>query len=228
MDGVHDLGGKAGMGPVDPTPVEEDPVFHEVWERIVFGLMPQTLAQEMFNIDEFRHAIERMQPVRYLESGYYEHWLVALETLLVEKEILSNKELQSRINELESAEDPEEHIPEREDPQLVKAMMELIENGASRRRESAEPAFEPGDEVIVKNMHPEGHTRCAGYIRHARGVIDEVRGTFVLPDTDAHGEGENPEPVYSVRFEAEELWGAAAEPNEAVYFDAWESYLQEG
>ena len=98
MNGIHDLGGMHGMGPIRPEP--DEPVFHEDWERRVFGLMVATFGGGQYNVDEFRHAIERMGPAHYLESSYYEHWLSAVETLLVEKGVLSADELAARKAEL--------------------------------------------------------------------------------------------------------------------------------
>lgn len=229
MDGVHDLGGTDGLGPIERGEDESgvEPYFHEEWEKDVFSLLPQTMGQELYNIDEFRHAIERMGPAHYLDSTYYEHWLHAMEDRLIEHDVISEEELSSRLEEVKAADDPEELIPEREDPEYTEEILDLIETGGSAKRDDVEPALNPGDTVKVKNIHPEGHTRCPRYVRRAEGEIDEVRGTFVLPDSNAHGEGENPEPVYSVRFEGEELWGEeTAEENQTLYIDLWESYLE--
>ena len=225
MDGVHDLGGTDGVGQIDRE--EDEPYFHEEWEENVFALLPLTMGQGTYNIDEFRHAIERMDPAHYLSSSYYEHWLSAMETLLVEKGVLSEEEFEERLEQIRTADDPETLIPEREDQELTEEMLALIETGASAMRDAVDPAFSTGDQVRVKNMHPEGHTRCPEYVRRSRGEIADVRGTFVLPDTHAHGEGENPEPVYSVRFDTKELWGEEyAGENEDLYIDLWESYLE--
>jgi nitrile hydratase subunit beta len=94
MNGIHDLGGMHGFGPIQPE--RDEPVFHEPWERRVFGMMIATFAGGQFNVDQFRHAIERMPPAHYLESSYYEHWLAALETLLVENGALTRDELEAR------------------------------------------------------------------------------------------------------------------------------------
>ena len=98
MNGAHDLGGMHGLGPINPEPNE--PVFHEEWERRMFGLFIATFAGGHFNVDQFRHAIERMHPAHYLDSPYYEHWLHACEALLVEGGALSHKELDERMNRL--------------------------------------------------------------------------------------------------------------------------------
>lgn len=98
MSGIHDLGGMHGLGPIRPE--ADEPVFHEGWERRMFGLMVATFGGGQYNVDEFRHAIERMDPAHYLESSYYEHWLSAVETLLVEKGVLTRDELAARKAEL--------------------------------------------------------------------------------------------------------------------------------
>ncbi len=83
MNGVHDLGGMDGFGPV--VRERNEPVFHADWERQVFGMMLATMGQGFYNLDEIRHAIERMSPAHYLGSTYYEHWLAGLERILAEK-----------------------------------------------------------------------------------------------------------------------------------------------
>jgi nitrile hydratase beta subunit len=98
MNGIHDLGGMHGFGPV--VREKDEPVFHAEWERRTFGLLTATLALGRYNIDEFRHAIERMDPADYLESSYYEHWLHAIETLLIEKGVITKQELTARAAEL--------------------------------------------------------------------------------------------------------------------------------
>ena len=98
MNGVHDLGGMHGMGAINPEP--DEPVFHEDWERRVFGLFVTTFAGGHFNVDEFRHAIECMDPAHYLDSPYYAHWLHAIETLLIERGAISRAELSARQAQL--------------------------------------------------------------------------------------------------------------------------------
>ena len=222
MDGIHDLGGMDGFGPVGRE--EDEPVFHEEWERRVFGMR---LAHGAYSSDESRFAIERMDPAYYLDSSYYEHWLAAMEKLLTEKELLDSGELCDRIESLGTTEDFDEGLPERREPEAAEAARAALKAGSSKRRDPVEPAFEEGDAVVVRNIHPEGHTRCPEYVRRARGTVARVDGTFPLPDVSAHGEGEQPEPAYHVRFDAGELWGDDAEEDVAMYVDLWESYLEE-
>jgi nitrile hydratase beta subunit len=221
MDGVHDLGGTDGTGRVSHTPAE--PVFHDEFEQRVFAMVLITMAQRAYTMDEFRHAIERMAPAWYLDSSYYEHWLAAMEKLLVEREVVDGDELCDRI---EQARAGEVAVPDRTDPETAEMMRAVVERGGGTHRGPGEPAFEAGDTVRVRNIHPEGHTRCPGYVRRAEGTVQAVHGEHVLPDARAHREGEAPEPLYSVRFAGEALWGPDAEANTAVSVDLWESYLR--
>ena len=224
MNGVHDLGGMHGFGPVEVE--ANEPVFHEPWERKIFGLMVTTMGRELYNVDEFRHAIERMDPSHYLASTYYEHWLAAMETLLVEKGVLTARELEDRRRDCSSA-GAGRTQPEHTDAELAATMMRLVKTGGSTQRPARQPArFKPGDRVVVRNMHPPGHTRCPRYARGARGTVKLVHGGFVFPDAHAHGLGEQPETVYAVEFAARDIWGDTSAAADRVYVDLWESYLE--
>ena len=98
MNGIHDLGGMHGLGPV--VREENEPVFREEWERHVFAVLNLTLAAGQYNVDELRHAIERMDPARYLQTSYYEHWLHAAEDLLDAKGVVTREELLRRAVEI--------------------------------------------------------------------------------------------------------------------------------
>jgi hypothetical protein len=192
MDGIHDLGGKHGFG---GSLVERDEgVFHEAWEGRAFVLTSLLLGAGCFNTDEFRHAIERLDPVAYLADGYFGRWLGASETLVREA---GGKPRPGRI----------------------------ADSTAKRALERA-PRFAVGEEVVTRNLHRAGHTRLPGYACARRGTVALVQGGWVLPDTNAHGEGECPEHVYAVRFSGQELWGDSAEPRTWVHIDLFESYLE--
>src|ERR1051326_5872861 len=92
VDGIHDLGGMQGFGPVGHSPAE--PVFHEQWEARARALMEVVLGAIGPTGGEFRHAIERMDPGHYLTSSYYEHWLTAAATLAVEHGLLTREDLE--------------------------------------------------------------------------------------------------------------------------------------
>ena len=223
MNGVHDLGGMHGLGHVDVE--ANEPVFHNPWEKATFGILLATMGQGLYNLDEFRHGIEVMNPANYLTSSYYEHWLETMEKNLIVKGIIDRDALEAKTQEF--LKNPEASVPQREDPELANNLSQLVRGGASSSREvSAEPQFGVGDRVRTRNVHPQGHTRLPRYVRGKQGVVERVYDAFVLPDTNAHGGGENPEYVYCVRFEAKELWGDSAEPREVVHVDLWESYLE--
>lgn len=222
MDGIHDVGGMDGFTDLPPDEPDDASPFHERWEGRVYALFVAGIASGAFNLDEFRHAIERLDPEFYLEASYYERWLAAIETLLVEAGTVEPSELAAHIEDFErgTATVPQSSGPSLDD--LTRGVAEVYQS----EREPVEPAFAPGDEVRVRKRHPDGHTRCPRYVRGARGVVEAHRGTHVLPDASAHGE-DRAEPLYNVRFDAADLWGEAHTDADAVRIELWESYLEE-
>lgn len=212
------------FAPIPDIVIEEnEPVFHQDWEKRAFGILLGTLGQGLYNLDEMRHGWERMNPVDFLTSGYYGHWLAAVERNLVEKNILDAAELEARTKAFLT--NPNEQVPNRENPDLVNHMKLVVQFGAPTHREAtAAPRFKVGDRVKTRNINPSGHTRLPRYARDKYGVIEAAYGVHVFPDAHAHGEGENPEHLYSVRIEADELWGL--QQKETVNIDLWESHLE--
>jgi nitrile hydratase subunit beta len=225
MNGVHDLGGKHGFGPVERE--ANEPYFHADWEKAVMVMNLIGMVKRIYNIDEFRHAIERMGQAEYLKTSYFEHWLASVSTLLVEKGVISREELEARTKEFED--NPQKPLPDRKDPELLERMMRVVRKGMAEQSEpDPAPRFHAGDMVVTRNSQPPGHTRLPGYARGHHGRIHAFHGVYILPDAHAHGRGRCPEPLYSVGFEAGELWGETAEPRQRVYIDLWESYLKPG
>ena len=225
MDGVHDVGGMHGFGPVERE--ANEPVFHGAWEAAVVAMMRAGGTRGVFNIDEFRHGIERMDPAHYLSSSYYEHWLDGIARLFVEKGVVSEAELAARTEFFQSRPGaPATDAVSGALPPRVPANPDWLQSAV--RHSTARPRFAPGDPVVTRNFHPHGHTRLPRYARGKQGVVHRLHGIHVFPDTNAHGRGEQPQPLYSVRFIARELWGESAEPNQVVHIDLWESYLQAG
>jgi nitrile hydratase len=196
VDGIHDLGGMQGFGPV--VVERDEPVFHAPWEGRVFALPGFLIARGFVTVDAFRHAIERLPPAVYLTAGYYGRWLAALERLVIETGIAGAGPL------------PAGGVPAR----------------GARREVAAAPRFTVGDAVVARDVHPTGHTRLPRYVRGRRGVVARVQGGWVFPDTNAHGLGEKPQHVYAVRFAARELFGDAADARAAVHVDVFESHLE--
>ncbi|EJL06871.1 nitrile hydratase subunit beta [Pseudomonas chlororaphis] len=215
MNGVHDLGGMHGFGPV--LTEENEPVFHHDWERRIFPLFASLFVGGHFNVDEFRHSIERMEPAEYLQSSYYEHWLHAFETLLLEKGVISAGELQGTVKPTSPAQPPTVLTPD-----IVEAV--ILGGASSRAKEPVGGRFRVGDRVRTKNLNPTTHTRLPRYARGKVGTIEIAHGAFATPDTMAHGLGEQPQQVYAVRFSATELWGVARP--DSVCIDLWDNYLE--
>jgi nitrile hydratase subunit beta len=222
VDGVHDLGGMHGFGRVARE--ENEPTFHARWEAAVWAMVRATRGADLYNIDEFRHAIERMDPGQYLTSTYYERWLDGITRVLVEKGVVSDDEIEARTAFFrERPQAPATAVLA--GPPPVHTIPAWPGTESFFRPATASPRFAAGDRVVTRERRAPGHTRLPRYARGKRGVIAAVRGVCVFPDTNAHGQGEQPEPVYGVRFDARELWGDTAEPNQRVFIDLWESYL---
>ena len=217
MNGIHDMGGMDGFGPVVRKPNE--PVFHADWEGRVYALVGGVgMRAAQINIDEFRHAVERIPPSQYLASSYYERWLSAIETLLVERGVITREELLAKHDG---------------SPESVRALVatgvRAIGPAPIKEKPGAKPPrarFAKGDRVRARNLNPTGHTRLPRYARGKRGVIARDWGVFVFPDTNAHHAGTKPQHCYSVQFEARELWGKSTQRRERILVDLWEDYLE--
>ncbi len=214
MNGIHDMGGLHGFGPVEIEP--DEPVFHARWEGRVFGISALARLRLGGNIDERRHGLERLDPVTYLRNGYYGRWLARLERELVRRGVLREGELEAR---LAGGGAPAAPPPELLSPPPAPAHPFL-------REVAHAPAFSVGDRVRARNHQPEGHTRLPAYARSRRGVVARAYPACVFPDTNAHHQGEQPQYVYAVRFEGRELWGDVAEAGSFVHVDLFESYLE--
>lgn len=216
MNGPQDLGGMMGHGPIAPE--ADEPVFHADWEARALGVTLACGALGHWNIDESRHARESLPWPIYLDSSYYEIWTRALEVLLTRHGLVTTAELAEGKAEAAPAH------PRRMAAEAVPAV--LARGGPTDRALATTPRFAVGDRLRTKNLQPKGHTRLPGYVRGQTGTVIALRGGFILPDSNAHGQGEAPEHLYTIRFEGADLWGSGAEPGSAVMIDAWESYLE--
>ena len=202
MDGMHDMGGRQGFGRIRFQP--DAKAFHAAWEVRANSLYAFAVRLGIFNMDEYRHAIERMEPRHYLAASYYERSLTSLATLLVEKGILSRDELERRAGGTFPLAGPS--APGRT-------------NAAHREH------FAPGDRVRVKADYFAGHIRMPGYIRGKFGVVVGESPAYPFPDAHAHGVEAQDEPTYDVRFHSEDLWPDSSEPA-LVHVGVFESYLE--
>lgn len=208
MDGIHDLGGMSGFGPVA---VERDePVFHARWEALAFALNGLSVVKlRAYNADEYRHSIERMDPAHYLVATYYERVLTGVATLLVEKGVVTRNDIEARAGGPFPLARP------------------VSERPTANLDAQPQARFTVGDKVVVRNVHPAGHTRAPRYVRGKHGIVLHVAPKFSLPDASAHGLMVRSEHTYHVEFAARELWSDAAGFNETVVVDLWDSYLEQ-
>jgi nitrile hydratase beta subunit len=217
MNGIHDMGGMQGMGPVRPE--KDEPVFHSHWEARAFAMVRAMGAAGKWNIDASRYQRELIPAAEYLRMSYYEKWFAGLIELLILKGLVTRAEIESGKSAPGSP---------RATPALTaEKVASLTARGSpASRLAPVSPRFQPGQSVRARNMHPVGHTRLPRFVRAKLGTIDRDHGVFVFPDTNARFQGERPQHVYSVRFPATELWGDQAARQDAVYVDLWDDYLE--
>ena len=203
MDGMHDLGGKQGFGPVAYSP-ETREVFHEPWEKRANALYSLAVKLGVFNMDEYRHAIERMEPRHYLGAGYYERSLTSTATLCVEKGIVTAEELERRAQG---------------------AFPLALPSASGRTNVATRQRFVPGDRVRVSLDQVPGHARMPAYIRGKCGVVVGESPAYPFPDAHAHGVAAADEPTYDVRFDTTDLWPNSAD-QAFVHVGVFQSYLE--
>jgi len=205
VDGVHDLGGMHGFGAVDKA--DDGPAFAADWERRAFGLAGVVTVLRGHTFTPARAAIERMAPVHYLTSPYYEHWLTATATAAVELGLVDEAELVERAGGSFPLSRPA--------PGTESALAVAPPYGRQR--------FGVGEDVRVRDISSAGHTRCPRYVRRHTGTVIRVNAPTALPDLEAATGEIVPEASYCVRFRAEELWG---EGEGWFHVDLWDSYLE--
>lgn len=217
MSRVHDMGGRWGDGPVDPA---DHWPFAEGWHARALGLTLAAGALGRWNLDASRHAREALAPADYVRFSYYEKWLAALADLLVGTGVVSREELAGTTP-----------APSDLQPLRAEAVPRVLAAGSPYTRDGPAPAFANGDRVRTRLparnvLVPGGHTRLPSYLAGHVGRIIALRGCHVFPDSNAHGLGEAPQPLYTVAFAAADLWGEAEGAGDEVMGDLWESYLE--
>lgn len=215
------MGGRFGDGPI--VPEEENVKFHADWHPRALAVTLAAGFLGQWNIDTSRFARESLAPKDYARFSYYEKWMSALADLLVAKGMVTRGEL---------ADGDPSPSPLADRAVSAESVLDVISKGGPADRPSdIAPAFAVGDAVktrrITANRLVEGgHTRLPRYAAGAEGRVLRYHGTHVLPDSNAHGLGEAPEPLYAVVFPASELWAAPEHPGDEVVLDLWQSYLE--
>jgi nitrile hydratase beta subunit len=217
LNGPHDLGGVHGFGRVRPE--ADEPLFHADWERRALALTLAMGGTGAWTIDMSRQARERIPPADYLASSYYAIWIKGMERLLVEKGLVTAAELK-----LGRSLEPGTPLPRKPSAEAVPA---ALARGGPTERPALKPArFALGDPVRARMMNPSGHTRLPRYVRGRQGRIERLHGVHVFPDSSAAGVGEDPRWLYSVGFDAAEVWGPEGRAGDVILVDLWEPYLE--
>ena len=218
MNGPHDIGGMQNFGPVPYY--RTGPVFHEVWEGRIYSLNRALAPFRKVTGYIARAQSEQWSSADYYRMSYYERWYQRMVELLVETEMVTQEEIDSGRPAPGSA---------KETPPLTAAMVvPLYTQGrfAGRNRTGAPARFQVGQRIRTRNINPTGLTRMPRYARGRFGTILRDYGVASLPDAIAHELPDRPQHVYSVRFDARELWGEQAKPQDKVYLDLWDEYLE--
>lgn len=223
MSRVHDMGGRYGDGPVLPD-APDAPVFETDWHARALAVTLASGSLGKWNIDVSRHARECLSPKDYTRFSYYEKWISGLADLLVQTDVLSRDDLKG------AGADAPHPLADRMLPAKNVAAV-LARGGPATRDSDVEQQFQVGQMVCTvrpaaNRLVDGGHTRLPQYAAGAMGRILRFQGCHVLPDSNAHGLGEAPEPLYAVAFAASELWAAPEHPNDEVILDLWQSYLE--
>jgi len=221
------MGGRFGDGPVDPG-APDAPLIDQDWHGRALALTLAAGGLGQWTLDKSRHAREQLSPRDYMAFSYYEKWISALADLLVETGVLSREDLRGQGGD----------TPHPLAGKALKAanVAAVLATGAPADRPMpinmpAKPAYAVGQAVRTRRpadnrLVAGGHTRLPAYAQGARGTILRHNGAHVLPDSNAHGLGEAPEPLYTVAFAASELWAVPENPNDEVILDLWQSYLE--
>ncbi len=223
MDGIHDMGGTEGYGPV-PYIADEHVQVTTRWEAFSGAALFALLRSGRTNLDAHRHRIERLDPTRYLPISYWGRWLAAIEVATVDQEIADQAEIDQAIAAL--GHDPAETAPP---PRMHPVVaLESRKNDPTFVRSIDRPRrFAVGDRVVASADAPHsGHHRLPRYVRGRTGTIVRAYPAFTFPDAVAHNRGEQPTYVYAVGFSGSELWGPDADSNQICHLDVFEPYLE--
>jgi nitrile hydratase beta subunit len=217
MDGVHDMGGMRGFGPIE----RDELSYHDEWEVRVHGISSVMVAP-----GGGRYSLESLDPADYLGSSYYKRWLLARINTLLEAGTITRKEYDSAVARYRD--NPSAPLPA-DDLKRYEEAREVFR--ANRKKRDTLPApeavFAVGDRVVAKTIHPEGHTRLPRYVRGRAGRVISIYRPQGFQDDEPIGDNLGQQTMYAVRFEGEELWGKSAEANSSVVLDMWEAYLEE-
>jgi len=203
MDGMHDMGGRQGFGSVKIDDGNCAP-FKADWEIIASAFMGRLVRNQVFNMDEYRHAIERMDARDYVAASYFERTFSSAATLCVEKGVITREEFNA----------------------VTGGRLPFARPAKAGRSQTADlPPIAVGDRVRVKDESVGGHMRMPGYIRGKTGVVVSASKPYPFPDASAHGLPSPKQRTFDVRFQAKDLWPNASDDAE-VHVGVFHGYLE--
>jgi len=214
MDGIHDLGGKPGYGAVDAA--EPEIQFKAEYEGRMWALT-RTARVAGIGIDWWRHCRELIDPDDYLQRSYFDSWAQTEMAAMLDAGAFTLEELLSGVAQTTADTPP------------VLGYQQVLDENASKafdfsRPSKHEPQFSVGDLVQTATSGHAGHTRLPEYARGKRGVILKHHGCHIFPDDAAQGT-ERATHLYTVAFDAAELWETPENPKDQIMLELWENYL---
>jgi nitrile hydratase len=216
MNGIHDMGGMQDMGAIQYQKTE--PVFHERWEGRIYAMSYAVQNTVKLRLS-FRPPMETIPPLEYLRMSYYERWLTSITERMMASNLVTAAEIKSGRPAAGSVKANLALSP-------ADALAALFKIPATRRDLPVVARFQQGQPVRARNINPVTHTRLPRYARGKAGRIERDHGVFVFSDTSVYSQGDKPQHLYSVRFAARELWGGSAAPQDAVFLDMFDDYLE--
>lgn len=218
MNGIHDLGGMDGFR----VPARDQGfALHEEWERLTWGMLLATSGIPGLASGPSRKFIESLPPERYLTMPYYARFLEARTKSLLDSGLVTQEELDNPDGPVAKPSLPPGFTPVT--PEQIVRFLRQEQSG--QLNATAPAAFAAGDEVVVKNDHPAGHTRVPRYVRGHRGIILRDHGVHAFEDDVAPGTRVGPQHLYTVEFTGPELWGGRGHARDRLHVELWEIHL---
>lgn len=225
MNGIHDMGGMHGFGPV--VREENEPVFHEVWEGRMYainGALRPVLPSGPGGVGGQRDVVEQLPATQYLTLSYHERRLHQLAERAIAGGLVGAQELEARVKQYQAHWAPP--VPTRAHGEAPAVSVGRLFTPRRAADPTGEPHFKPGDHVLARNLNWVGHNRLPRYIRWKRGSVQRVNGWYEIEDAHQERFERSAQPIYTVGFDGSEVWGPECEPNLRIYLELWEGYLE--
>lgn len=216
MDGIHDVGGRHGFGPIEVT--HADPPFPTEWEARAFGITKSVTAASDYSVDKFRYTREQLPPLEYLTSPYFEQWMRGTMAMLVSSGLVTAEELATGHSDGTNAAvvGPPKTEQDARAATIASARFDGPFNGS--------PAFTSGDRVMVSPNAPPGHTRLPQYVRGRAGRVIAFHGAHGVPEDNVKNV-KTFEPLYTVAFALGDLFEEQQGSADQINVEIWERFL---